>query len=501
MYNNNGAGRTNGGYSRNNPRNNSNNGGQYRSNRSRTDNVSYRGKAGQSDNDSDGLSDRQPYSVNERPSYNRRPDDDNQSGERKFYNNRSNNQGGDRPSYNRRPEGNSFGERRFQGGRPNFRRNSGGNGGKKGRFNVENIDVSLFVNKAVFKEEEKYVPQHKFADFNIEQSLKNNIIEKGYEFPTPIQDQAIEPILSGADVIGIANTGTGKTAAFLIPLINKVLQNRYQKVLIVVPTRELAMQIKDEYNSFVRNIDVNSVLCIGGADMRRQIENLKKRHNFVIGTPGRLKDLIMRKVLNISQFNNIVLDEVDRMLDMGFMEDVKFLIEHLSPERQSLFFSATMKPKLEVIAKSFLKDPISISVKTRATSSHVNQEVIRVNRQNKINILHDLLIKEEFTKVLIFGRTKHGVDKIYEELIKRGHRVDSIHGDKSQMKRQKAITAFKRDLVNILIATDVAARGLDIPNVSHVINFDIPGTFDDYAHRIGRTGRGSNVGSAITFVD
>lgn len=365
------------------------------------------------------------------------------------------------------------------------------------------IDVSKFINKAKKVETEvKYVPQNKFADFNVNSWIKHNIERRGYTDPMPIQDQAIPHILAGKDLVGIANTGMGKTAAMLIPLIDKVFNNRSEKVIIITPTRELAFQIEDEFREFAKGLGIWSVACIGGMNIGRQIMNLRRRPNFVIGTPGRLEDLIKRKFLDLSSFRNLVLDEVDRMFDMGFYNEIKKLLEYLPRERQSLFFSATVSDSIQNLIKNFLKDPITISVKTGDTAANVEQDIVRAaGYQEKTKALHELLIKEEFTKVLIFGKTKMGVERLSRSLYERGFKSESIHGDKNQHKRQKALDLFKTDRIDILVATDVAARGLDIPDVSHVINFDLPNTYEDYVHRIGRTGRANKKGQALTFVE
>lgn len=375
-------------------------------------------------------------------------------------------------------------------------------GGQKRKFTGQRIDISKFINKASEQVDvEPYVPQHVYADFPINQLLKNNLAEKGITTPTQIQDQTIPLALAGKDVIGIANTGTGKTAAFLIPLINKVIQNGQERVLIMTPTRELALQIQDELKAFTKGMRVYSTLCIGGANIGYQIGQLRRNPQFVIGTPGRLKDIVERKCLKLHHFQSVVLDEADRMLDMGFINDIKLLMEQLSPVRQTLFFSATMSPQIQSLTQSFLTEPVTVSVKIQETAANVDQDIIRVeHNDHKIEQLHDLLIKEDFQKVLIFGQTKFGVERLSDELATRGFRVTSIHGNKTQPKRQQALNMFKQNDVQILVATDVAARGLDIPNVSHVINYDIPSTYEDYIHRIGRTGRANNKGVALTFV-
>lgn len=366
----------------------------------------------------------------------------------------------------------------------------------------QHIDVSKFINKAVVTETAPFVPQHSFADFAIDERLKKNIITQKYLQPTPIQDKAIPHVLKGADVVGIANTGTGKTAAFLVPLLHKVLTDPQQNILVVVPTRELAIQINQELVKFSYGLGIWSVCAVGGAPIGRQIYDLRGRHNFVIGTPGRLKDLIERKCLALSRFKTIVLDEADRMLDMGFIQDMRFLVAGMPPERQTLFFTATLSHDIERLIKEFLKNHVTISVKTGDTSKNVDQDVVRLVRGDaKIEVLHEMLNKPEFLKVLIFGKTKHGVERLSQTLIDRGFKAASIHGDKNHSHRQRALKAFKDSEAKILVATDVAARGLDIPDVSHVINYDLPATFDDYIHRIGRTGRGNKKGKALTFID
>ena len=370
------------------------------------------------------------------------------------------------------------------------------NGGGRPAF-----DPSLLIKQAVSETEKvEYVADHSFNDFPVDGRLKQNVSAKGYNKPTPIQDQAIPLILKGKDVVGIANTGTGKTAAFLIPLINKSIKDRRSRVLIVTPTRELALQVQDEFKKFAKGLQLFSTLCIGGASINPQISNLRKRPHFVIGTPGRLKDLSRRKVLNFANFSTIVLDEVDRMLDMGFIHDVKQIIARLPKERHSLFFSATLTSKVKGVMRSFLNDPVFIVIKTRQAAHNVDQDVIKINGRSKVEVLHDLLNKEEFGKVLVFGRTKRGMDKLEKNLSGRGFNVAAIHGDKSQGQRQKALKRFRNNNVQALLATDVASRGLDIDNVTHVINFDLPETYEDYIHRIGRTGRADKTGAALTFV-
>jgi len=389
--------------------------------------------------------------------------------------------------------------------RSNRPRPQGGNFNRRGngRGVPRALDPNLFIKKAVETDEvEKFIPLNNFSDYNIIDKLKRNIADHGYTTPTAIQDQAIPHILEGQDLIGIANTGTGKTAAFLISLNNKCVLDRNQRVLIVVPTRELAVQIGDEFKIFARGTDLEMVTAIGGANIKRQTQTLRHSPHFVIGTPGRLKDLIQRRNLNLALFQNIVLDEVDRMVDIGFIHDIKFLISFLPKKRQSLFFSATVDGKTDEILRSFVTNAVTVSVKKQNTAENVEQDIIRLSgRKQKIDVLHDLLIQPEFNKVIVFGRTKWGMEKLHKALLQRGFRTMAIHGNKSQSQRQRAITEFKNHNLHVLIATDFSSRCLYIDDVTHVINYDAPTSYDDYVHRIGRTGRAGKRGVALTFVE
>lgn len=366
------------------------------------------------------------------------------------------------------------------------------------------LDPSLFIRRASAQVEEAvYVPTFSYSELPVHPILKANILRKGYTSPTPIQDQTIPHIVEGRDVLGIANTGTGKTAAFLIPLIHKLASNPRMKVLILTPTRELATQIEDEFFAFAKDMRMWSALCVGGLPIGRQIAALRRNPQFLIATPGRLKDLKVRKAVDLSQFTHLVLDEADRMVDMGFINDIKMLLACLPKQRQSLFFTATLHADVKQLIHSFLQDPVSVSVKTQDTAANVDQDIIRIaHGENKMEVLISLLRQgNTFSKVLIFGRTKRGVDRIARSLEEKNFTVVSIHGDKIQSKRQKALDIFKSNRAQIMVATDVAARGLDIPNVSHVINFDAPESYEDYVHRIGRTGRADKKGKALTFVE
>jgi len=409
--------------------------------------------------------------------------------------------GQSRPFTYRKPAGKGgFSGGGSRGGYPGG--HGGGNRRPGGGGFSQHINVSKFINKATITEKTAhFVPENSFTDFLIDPRLKTTIATKGYFVPTPIQDKAVPHILLGKDVVGIANTGTGKTAAFLIPLINKVLKQPREKILIVVPTRELAQQIEEEFKGFATHMNMWAVCCVGGANIVAQMKALSRSFNFVIGTPGRLRDLIDRRKINLSEYSTVVLDEADRMLDMGFINDIKFMVAQMPAKRHTLFFSATMSREIEGLIKNFLTEPVMISVKTGNTAEQVEQDIIRVPLgKNKLDVLCEMLTKPHFNKVLIFGKTKHGVQRLAESLLQKGLKAEAIHGDKSQGQRQKALKMFKEHHVNVLVATDVAARGLDISGISHVINFDIPATYDDYVHRIGRTGRAGKKGVALTFV-
>ncbi|HVX91114.1 MAG TPA: DEAD/DEAH box helicase [Candidatus Paceibacterota bacterium] len=390
---------------------------------------------------------------------------------------------------------------RPHGNRP-YRGGGRGRGGR-GRNNPgENIDINKFINKAVPQAEAApYIPKHSFADFALNERIQRNLADKGYAMPTPIQDQAIPAALTGRDIVGLANTGTGKTGAFLIPLINRAILNPQMRVLVMAPTRELAVQIKDEFRGFARTLSLEAVLCVGGAGIVPQMMTLRRRPAFVIGTPGRLKDLMERGALDLGSFDTVVLDEADRMLDMGFIDDMRFIIGKMPTPRHTLFFSATMSREIERLIGDFLNDPVTVSVKTRDTAATIDQDVVHIQPgQNKLEVLVHLLQNPEMSKVLVFGRTKYGVERLAKDLLRQGVAAEAIHGDKTHGRRLKALEAFKRDQVQVLVATDVAARGLDISGVSHVINFDLPQSYEDYVHRIGRTGRAGKVGKALTFI-
>ncbi len=394
---------------------------------------------------------------------------------------------------------------RFRGKTSKYNNKHVKNSKRGNRSRGERIDFSRFVKKGVYAEEKPYIPRHRFADFPFHVQLQKNIARAGFAIPRPIQDQTIPIVLAGKDVFGMANTGTGKTAAFLLPLIEKISktkgQNMREKVLIMAPTRELALQIENDFRTLSFGFGMFSVACVGGLPIMKQIREIKLGVSFVIGTPGRLRDLIEKKVLDLSTCHSVVLDEADRMLDMGFRDDMVFIISKIAKERQTLFFSATLSPDIKKLTEHYLKDPVFISVISGETAKNIDQNVIRVRtKEEKLSKLHEVLKKDGSDKILIFREMKHSVDSLAKELERSGFKVGSIHGNKRSRERIRILNSFKKDHINILIATDVAARGLDILDVTHVINYDVPQTYDTYVHRIGRTGRSGKKGTALTFV-
>lgn len=390
--------------------------------------------------------------------------------------------------------------KRNVGGR---RSGSGGGGGRSGgKRRGDYIDPSRLIRVATPSQAVDYMPNHKFEDFAVDEVLKNNLAAKGYTIPSPIQDQTIPLGLAGRDVIGIANTGTGKTAAFAVPVMQRLIHEPKSRALIVAPTRELAQQIEEECRSIAKGSGLTGALLIGGSSMGPQLRDLRSNPRIVIGTPGRIKDHLERGTLKLHDVNMVVLDEVDRMLDMGFVADVTELLRELAPERQSFFFSATMDPRVQGLIRTFATDPETVSVKTGESSDHVNQDVVYyAGTSEKMAKLHDILLDPAVSKVIVFDETQRSVERLGQELVIRGFKADTIHGGKSQGQRIRALDNFKASRTNVLVATDVAARGIDVSDITHVVNYSMPQTYQDYTHRIGRAGRAGKVGHAITFVN
>ncbi len=348
-----------------------------------------------------------------------------------------------------------------------------------------------------------------FDELNLIDPILKALKEEGYTNPTPIQAQAIPSLLQGKDLLGCAQTGTGKTAAFAIPIIQLLYNQREQErkrkltsTLILTPTRELAIQIGDSFEAYGRYTGLKHTVIFGGVSQHGQTNALKYGIDILIATPGRLLDLMQQGFVDLNHIKLFVLDEADRMLDMGFVHDVKKVLAKLPKQKQSLFFSATMPPEIVKLANTILHNPVKVEVTpVSSTAEKVEQQLYYVDKTNKKALLVDLLKKKNMHSVLIFARTKHGADRIAKDLTKQGFKTAAIHGDKSQNARQNALNDFKNGVIRTLVATDIAARGIDIDNLSHVINYEIPNQPETYVHRIGRTGRAAASGIAISFCD
>lgn len=347
-----------------------------------------------------------------------------------------------------------------------------------------------------------------FNELNIIQPILKAIEEEGYTTPTPIQEQAIPKVLDGNDLMGCAQTGTGKTAAFSIPILQLLSENKEFKgkrkirALIVTPTRELAIQIGDSLKAYGRHCGLNSTVIFGGVNQNPQVNTLKNGVDILVATPGRLLDLMMQGFISIRDVEIFVLDEADRMLDMGFIHDVNKIIRALPDKRQNLFFSATMAPEILKLAGTILQDPVRVEVTpVSSTAEMIKQSVYFVDKVNKNALLVDILKEVDASSILVFTKTKHGADKVVKHLSKNGIKADAIHGNKSQNNRQRALSNFKDKTIRVLVATDIAARGIDVEEMEMVINFELPNISETYVHRIGRTGRAGNKGTAVSFCD
>ena len=345
-----------------------------------------------------------------------------------------------------------------------------------------------------------------FADLNLSQPLLKALAAEGYEAPTPIQARAIPSLLEGRDLLGIAQTGTGKTAAFALPILQKLSEkpDRPQRgtcrALVLSPTRELASQIADSFKTYGRNLKVSRAVVFGGVSLGKQIDILRGGVDVLVATPGRLVDLIERRAVTLAKVEVFVLDEVDQMLDLGFIHAIRKLTAMLPKERQNLFFSATMPKEISNLADGLLHNPVRVEVAPVATTAErVNQSVIHVDPANKVKLLANLLQDNNMTRTLVFTRTKHGADKVMKHLSNGGFTAAAIHGNKSQSNRERALAGFKAGKILVLVATDIAARGIDVDGVSHVVNYDLPHVPESYVHRIGRTARAGATGEAIAF--
>lgn len=366
------------------------------------------------------------------------------------------------------------------------------------------IDLNRLVARAEPSSYEPYVSSRTINELPIHPALVACLLRKGFTKPTEIQDRTLEALLNKRDLLGIAQTGTGKTAAFLVPIINTLLATKTKNfALVVVPTRELALQVEEEFKTMSKGLGIFSASYIGGTNINKDLQNLRRQSHIVIGTPGRILDLVNRKALDLREFNTLVLDEFDRMLDMGFVRDVKRILQGMHNRKHTLLFSATLDKNQEQLIAEILNNPVTVKVTTGdAAATHIDQDVIRITSgEDKFKVLHEMLVQSEYEKVLLFEETKFRVKRLCQRLNQAGIRANDIHGNKSQSARQSALMEFKQGRIKVLVATDVAARGIDVSDVTHVINYQVPQTFDSYIHRIGRTGRAGKTGKAFTFVD
>ena len=369
---------------------------------------------------------------------------------------------------------------------------------------VSTLDPSLLVKEAEQGVVEKVFRSERLVqELPIDSRLKQNLSAKGYNRPTEIQDLTLETLLEGRDILGIAQTGTGKTGAFLVPIIEELLQRRTNHyALVVVPTRELALQVEEEFRSMSKGLGLFSACFIGGTNINRDLQTLRRNSHVVIATPGRLLDLTDRRAIDLGKFRTLVLDEFDRMLDMGFIRDVNRIMEGMKQRKHTMLFSATLDKSQQNMINTILSNPVTVKVDAgNRSGDSIDQDIIRLKPgEDKFKILKNMLSGDDFDKVLLFEETKHRVSRLCLKLNKAGIPSEQIHGNKSQNARQSALKAFKQGRVRVLVATDVASRGLDISDVSHVINYQVPQTHDSYIHRLGRTGRAGKSGKAYTFV-
>jgi ATP-dependent RNA helicase RhlE len=368
--------------------------------------------------------------------------------------------------------------------------------------------VTALQKAAAVSPHERRSNLHSFTDLGLKEPILRALTEERYATPTPIQSQTIPQALARRDVIGIAQTGTGKTAAFALPILHHLAENRQRperkspRVLVLSPTRELSGQIVDSFKAYGRHLNVSVTLAIGGVPMGRQVRALMGGVDVLVATPGRLLDLVQGNALKLDRIEFLVLDEADRMLDMGFIRDIRKIIAKLPKERQTLFFSATMAPEIEALSRDMLTNPARVAVTPAATTvERIAQRVIHADRASKPGLLAETLRNEPVDRALVFTRTKHGADKVVRQLNKSGIAAEAIHGNKSQNQRERVLAAFRDGKVRTLVATDIAARGIDVEGVSHVINYDLPNVPESYVHRIGRTARAGADGVAISFCD
>lgn len=371
---------------------------------------------------------------------------------------------------------------------------------------AQSLDPNLLIKQVSDHdfEPEKLLGDKAFVDFGLHEKILSNLKELGFEFPTIIQEKTFDAVKAGNDVIGIASTGTGKTGAFILPLIDAYsAATKPHSHLVIVPTRELALQVRDELTKFSKGLNITSNCFIGGTNLDQDMRKARQKVDFIIGTPGRLLDLVRQNCLKLHLVETLILDEFDKMFDMGFIHDLRALTRTMNNRKQTILFSATKNPKQQAIVSEFVLDPFIAEVSSgKESSANVNQEIIRLQEgDDKFNLLVKLLNENEEDKVILFTETKHLADRIAKKLNKVEIAADQIHGNKSQNYRIHALNRFKEGSVRVLVATDVAARGIDINDVGVVINYQLPKDYETYVHRVGRTGRAGKTGMAYTFVE
>jgi ATP-dependent RNA helicase RhlE len=343
-----------------------------------------------------------------------------------------------------------------------------------------------------------------FQSFQLNPSILKALQENNYQIPTPVQREAIPGILTGADILASAQTGTGKTAAFCLPILHKLSSSSTRgaiRALILTPTRELAIQVNDNIRKYGRNLAVKSVAIYGGVSQSEQVRNLRNGADIVVATPGRLMDLIQQRIITLNKVEMLVLDEADRMLDMGFINDIKRILKLTPPTRQNIFFSATVPDDIHALVTSMMRNPVRIRIANPTKKAQIEEGVFFVQRESKKELLKHIITENRMQTVLVFTRTKYGADKIVKDLNRSGITAEAFHGDKTQAARQRALTNFKKNSTRVLVATDIAARGIDILDLPFVINYELPESADTYTHRIGRTGRAGASGSAYSLCD
>ena len=386
------------------------------------------------------------------------------------------------------------------GGKSRF---GGGGGGRSNKRKKTELNPDSLINEAKPIDEKPYIPERTFSELPLDGRLKDRIANKGFVNPTEIQDKTIEDLIAGHDLMGIANTGTGKTGAFIIPVIQQLLTSgAANRALILVPTRELALQVEEEFKSLTQGLKLFCTCLIGGTSVGRNIQQLRRTNHVIIGTPGRVQDLIDRRALRLQNFSTLILDEFDRMLDMGFVNDVMRITDEMIDKKQTILFSATVNNKQKTSIAKLLDNPKEVRVSSGKTSAgHIEQNIVRIGRgEDKFDVLLNVIKQDDCYRVLVFAETKRWVGRLTTQLKKAGVMADEIHGDKSQSYRQRALQKFKAGKIQVLVATDVAARGIDVDDISLVVNYELPQDMESYVHRIGRTGRAGKPGKALTLV-